>query len=292
MVTIKQAARLTGVPEHTLRAWERRYGVVRTERTSGGYRDYDPEALGRIRQMHALVSAGVPPRAASIEVERLAAEGQPPAVAAADDAFVDLIPALAALDAVSVRRIVDEQFALRDFEALVDGWLMPALHRVGRAWADGEVTVAGEHLMSNIVMRRLAAAFDAAGAAASGDPVIVGAPSGITHELGLMAFAVCLRRQGVATLYLGTEVPVDSWSQAVGATGAVASVTGIYRRADLDRVGALVQRLRAEHPDLPIGIGGRYQRLAPPECVQLGHSVAGGARRAAMLAARDREDGL
>lgn len=283
MVTIKEAARLTGVAEHTLRAWERRYEVIRTERTTGGYRDYDEEALGRIRQMQALVSAGVPPRAASVEVERATAAGEPPgAIPTAD--FRELIGALAALDAANVRRIVDEQFAVRDFEALADGWLMPALHRVGRAWAEGEVTVAGEHLMSNVVMRRLAAAFDAAGPAAHDHSVIVGAPSGIDHELGLMAFAVCLRRQGVPTLYLGTEVPVGAWSEAVTATNAVATVTGAYRRVDGSRIGALVDRLRTDHPRLPIAVGGRYQSLAPEGCVQLGHSVARGARVVAELA--------
>ncbi|NHB85717.1 MerR family DNA-binding transcriptional regulator [Tessaracoccus sp. HDW20] len=40
MVTIGQAARLTGVAEHTLRAWERRYGVFQPVRTGGGYRVY------------------------------------------------------------------------------------------------------------------------------------------------------------------------------------------------------------------------------------------------------------
>jgi DNA-binding transcriptional MerR regulator len=38
MYTIKQAAQLTGVPEGSLRAWERRYGVVVPHRTQAGYR--------------------------------------------------------------------------------------------------------------------------------------------------------------------------------------------------------------------------------------------------------------
>lgn len=46
MVTIKRAAELTGVPEHTLRAWERRYGLVAPARTDGGYRLYDGQ-IGR-----------------------------------------------------------------------------------------------------------------------------------------------------------------------------------------------------------------------------------------------------
>ena len=38
MYTIGRVAALTGVPVATLRAWERRYGVVEPVRTDSGYR--------------------------------------------------------------------------------------------------------------------------------------------------------------------------------------------------------------------------------------------------------------
>ena len=41
MFTIKRAAELTGLPVATLRAWERRYGVVAPIRSEGGYRLYE-----------------------------------------------------------------------------------------------------------------------------------------------------------------------------------------------------------------------------------------------------------
>lgn len=280
MVRIKQAAELTGVPESTLRAWERRYGAFRTHRSASGYRLYDEDAIARIRQMQALVASGLPPRAASAEVALRRGDSRPgglPASAADPDELERLIAALAELDAGTVQRIVDGPLALRDFETWADGWLMPVLQRVGRAWADQEISVAGEHLMSHVVMRRLAAAYDAAGAPGSKPPVIVGTPSGVLHDLGLMAFAVCLRRQGAATLYLGNDVPPDAWADALTSTRAVASVTAVYRRADGPRVAALAERLWLDQPSAPIAVGGSHQRLAPKGCVQLGHSIANGA---------------
>ena len=53
MVTISQAAQLTGVAEHTLRAWERRYGAFQPSRTRGGYRDYGDDALHRMIALYA-----------------------------------------------------------------------------------------------------------------------------------------------------------------------------------------------------------------------------------------------
>ena len=43
MYTIKQAAARTGVSVPTIRAWERRYGVVGPARTTAGYRLYDDD---------------------------------------------------------------------------------------------------------------------------------------------------------------------------------------------------------------------------------------------------------
>ena len=282
MVTISQAALLTGVAEHTLRAWERRYGVFQPSRTRAGYRVYGDDVLDRIRTMKNLVAAGLSPRQASEQVRRGVSPESPE-----PDATVELIAALARLDATAASRIIDEQFAWRSYEAVVDDWLMPAMVRVGTAWASGEISEAGEHLVAHVVMRRLAAAFDAVGPNPQRPPAIVGAPSGITHELGLMAFAVALRRAGVATIYLGPDVPVLAWADAVATTGSAVSVTAIPRRSDARRVAVLAERLTADHPGVPLAVGGQFQHLAPASCPRLGHRIAAAARAVADdLAAR------
>src|SRR3954467_15449769 len=55
MYTIKQAATRTGVSVPTIRAWERRYGVVSPARTAAGYRLYDDDAVERLSAMRSLV---------------------------------------------------------------------------------------------------------------------------------------------------------------------------------------------------------------------------------------------
>lgn len=279
MVTISQAAQLTGVAEHTLRAWERRYGVFTPGRTAGGHRVYDAEALRRIRAMQELVAAGLPPREASDEIRRrhgVEPPGQP-------DPTTRLIDAASRLDPVEATRIIDEQFALRSYETVVDEWLMPALVRLGSAWASGAISVAGEHLVANIVMRRLAATFDAVGPNLPPPPAIIGAPVGVTHEVGLLAFAVALRRTGTATLYLGAQVPPRAWIEAIGATAAAINVTVIPRRADVRQATRLIADLQRAHPAVPVAVGGRFQHLAPPGCHRLGHGIGPAAREVARL---------
>ena len=274
MITIKKAAELTGVPEHTLRAWERRYGVIRTTRTPSGYRVYDDDTLTRIRAMRDLVEAGWAPRDAAIESGR---------VGSATDDLRDherLLAAAADLDAEGVASIVEEQFARGPFETVVDQWLMPGMVRIGRAWADGEVSVAGEHLVSSVVMRRLASAYDAAATTAIGHPVVIGAPPGVDHELGLLAFATAARRAGVATVYLGAQVPVTAWRLAVGKVGARSVVSSLHRRADAGRLAPVALAL-ADVPGLELWVGGRHQQRAPEPFRPLGHSIAAAAARLA-----------
>ena len=65
MYTIKHAAEVTGLSVATLRAWERRYGVVTPHRTEAGYRLYDDEAVHALSVMASLVVEGWSPRQAA-----------------------------------------------------------------------------------------------------------------------------------------------------------------------------------------------------------------------------------
>src|SRR3978361_590431 len=55
---VGELARRVGVSPETLRAWERRYGVLRPVRTEGGYRIYGAADVARAERMRALIDAG------------------------------------------------------------------------------------------------------------------------------------------------------------------------------------------------------------------------------------------
>ncbi len=59
-LTIREAGKITGVPEHTLRFWEKQLpGLLTPERTSGGQRRYGPRHLEVIQGIKRLRSRGV-----------------------------------------------------------------------------------------------------------------------------------------------------------------------------------------------------------------------------------------
>lgn len=302
MYTIKHAAELTGVPVATLRAWERRYGVVAPQRTGGGYRLYDDDAVDRLRTMRDLVGAGWAPRQAADEVAQRSAGREQPAPVPAPDALAavpadaapvaggpgvadggdaDLVAACRALDPLRVAAVLDERFARGSFEAVVDDWLMPALAAVGDAWERGEVSTAAEHLVAHAVLRRLATAYEAAGTGTRGPRVVIGLPPGGRHELGSLAFAVAARRAGLAVTYVGADLPQESWLDAVAQVRPHAIVLAVPRAEDVPAAAAVIEAVRRARPDLRVLVGGGAQDAPGLPAPALGHRIGDAADRLA-----------
>ena len=253
MYTIKQAARLTGVSEASLRAWERRYAVVVPTRNESGYRLYDEAALAAVSTMRRLVDDGWSAAAAAAAVRSgdvppapeptdggVATEGDHPNAATYMQRFV---VAAAEMDTAGLEASLDGGFSLGSFEHVVDAWLFPTLEALGEGWARGEIDVAGEHAASHAVHRRLSAAFDAAGSRSRGPAVVVGLPAGSQHELGALAFATAIRRRGLDVLYLGANVPVSSWETAARSHAARAAVLAVVTLEDRGAAVTVARRL-------------------------------------------------
>jgi DNA-binding transcriptional MerR regulator len=261
--TIREAARRSGVGVSLIRAWERRYGLVDPKRTPAGYRLYDDDAVARLRRVRQLTDAGW----SASEAGRAVLAGEEGAVASvatsdgpipldrsgSPEAFLD---AAAAMDGARLGTVLDDMLALGTFERVVDDVLMPALVAVGRAWADGNLDVAAEHAATAAVQRRLAALFEAA--AVPGETrAVVGLPPGSRHELGALAFAVSLARRGVGVLYLGADLPVDSWLAAMRDPDRRLAVIGIVTEADRRAAAEVAAALDEADATITIAVGGR-----------------------------------
>lgn len=58
LVPIREVSRLTGVNSITLRAWERRYGLIKPQRTPKGHRLYSENEVARVHQILAWLERG------------------------------------------------------------------------------------------------------------------------------------------------------------------------------------------------------------------------------------------
>jgi methanogenic corrinoid protein MtbC1 len=256
MYTIKQAAARTGISVPTIRVWERRYAVVDPARTPAGYRLYDDVAIARLQAMQRLVERdGWRPSQAS---ERVREVGDDPAALAAlgreadveasagrapgaageapgptTDGVAAFYAAARQLDVDGLDQVLDDAFARQRFEGAMRDVVFPALRAIGEGWSTGDVDVAAEHAASETVRRRLSQLYEAAGRGSAGPVVLVGLPPGSHHEIGAFAFAVAARRSGLGVLYLGSDVPLESWLRTARETGAPIVVLGVVTEADV-----------------------------------------------------------
>lgn len=263
--TVKQVAQAIGVSPATVRVWERRYGVVTPARSPSQYRLFDTADLARLRRMAALVRAGHP---ASLAASQVLADPPPEAVehdrdvaggAVDPSAAVQhdrLVVAGQTLDTPRPTQVLDEAWSQGSFETVLEHWLVPAMTAVGDAWAAGRLNVAGEHFVAAGVHRRLAASFEAAGTAHDAPVLLTGLPAGARHQLGSLAFSTCARRCGLDVVHLGADVPLDSWLHAVRTARPAGVAVSVPRQEDLPAVADLTRALTADHPRLPLWVGG------------------------------------
>ena len=277
MHTIKQAAARTGLTIPTIRAWERRYGVIQPNRTAAGYRLYDDASIARLLAMRRLIDVeGWRPSQAADAVlaagSDLAGLGRGAPTGAADpvvdaeatpsrrsDAVVaTFVQAAIALDVPAMEWVLDEAFAGQRFESAMGTVVFPALRAIGEAWAAGEIDVAGEHVASELVERRMAHLFDAARRADRGPSVIVGLPPGGHHELGAFGFAIAARRAGIDVLYLGADVPLESWVRTAAKATVRVAVQAVVTLADVGPATRVIESLQAQPDPVFCAIGGSF----------------------------------
>ena len=260
MHTVRWVSQQLGLAPGTLRAWEQRYGIVHPTRSEGGYRLYDDDDVDTLQAMTELVAAGMQPAQAAEQIRSgrstPARAGRTVGTPAGLPDPSALIAASRSYDSRALEGTLDAAFAAAGFEYVIDEWLMSALVPVGQAWADGQLDVAQEHFISAAVMRRLTAAFAAAGNARSGRHVVTGLAPGAIHEIATLAFATMLRRAGLRVTYLGPDLPGSSWVQAVGTIHPDAVVIGAPRAEDARAATEIVLAVRGAAPQTAVYVGG------------------------------------
>lgn len=59
LYSIGDVAEKCGINPVTLRAWQRRYGLLKPQRTEGGHRQFDDEDIQRIEEIKRWIESGV-----------------------------------------------------------------------------------------------------------------------------------------------------------------------------------------------------------------------------------------
>ena len=206
---IGELSQRTGVSPELLRAWERRYELLRPDRSSGGFRLYSAADEARVHRMQGYLRRGI----AAAEAARLAdqpSESDAPRPGFSMDALrLELQQALDGFDDSRAQQCLDTAFDTFSIDRVVADLLIPFLEDLGARWEREEVTVAQEHFASNLIRTRLmslARGWDVG----YGPRALLACPGGELHDLGLTLFGIALRHRGWRITFLGANTPIDT----------------------------------------------------------------------------------
>lgn len=261
LVRIGTLARRTGVSPELLRAWERRYGLLRPARSEGGYRLYDAADEEVIRRMRLHLAGGLSAREAARLARGSDASGglasppgpeRVPAGSAVERLARDLRSALDRFDERAAQEAVDRLLAVLRPVSVVTEVFFPLLRDLGRRWAAGTATVADEHFASAVVRARILGLARAWGSA-HGPTAVLSCPPGEHHDIGLAAFGLALRAHGWRIAFTGANTPLDAVEAAAARTGAALAVLSTTDPRVLHESLPSIRRLARR---LPVAVGG------------------------------------
>ncbi len=228
-------ARLTSFSPQRLRAWERRYNLLRPKRGPGGHRLYGTEDLRVLREVRKLLDGG-----RSIgeinDIGRDALLGKRPRLpvtpSLVDRWIRGIVNAALGMDDRTIHRILDDALSSLPSELAIDRVVGAAQQRLGRLWTRGGCTIASEHMASGIFVFRVRTLVEAAASENPADAprILCACFPGERHELGLLNIGYSLALRGSRITMLGADVPLSDLEKACAVLAPRATLISVSSR--------------------------------------------------------------
>jgi DNA-binding transcriptional MerR regulator len=207
---IRTVTRLTGVNAVTLRAWERRYGVIRPLRTAKGHRLYTHEHVELIRRVLTLVDRGIPISRVREALESSALGTTGVGARGPWRSHIErMSAAIARFDEQELDRLYDEALTVHPIEQVTRQLLLPLLVHLGERWKDLAGGIAEEHFFAMYLRTKLGARLQHRMRHAEGPRLLATCAPGEQHEIGLLVFALKAHAAGLQTVLLGADMPFE-----------------------------------------------------------------------------------
>ncbi|MBP6447856.1 MAG: MerR family transcriptional regulator [Saprospiraceae bacterium] len=211
--SIKDLEHLSGVKAHTLRIWEKRYGIIKPCRTDTNIRYYNDHDLQNVLNISLLNRKGIKiskiAGMTSDSIKQKVAE-----VTEVDTAFEDQIDALMfsmfELDEVKFNIIIDHQIQSKGFEETMNDIVYPLLDKLSVMWIAGSVKGVHETFVSNIIRKKTIVQIDKLSKNTSFSNVrcLLYLPENDSHELSLLFLEYVLLKSKAKVINLGTSIPL------------------------------------------------------------------------------------
>ena len=210
---IRELSKKTGVLPVTLRAWERRYGILKPTRSEKGHRFYSDNDISKIKKILDLIKRGV-----SINRAAELYKQQPSALV--EETYIksdhwktyveQMIDAIENYDQKRLDHIYSEILSLYPIETVTEQLLMPMLDTFSLRWQlNYRGAISEERFFSTFLRNKLGARFHHLMTQATGKKLVFSCLPGRHHEFPLLLFALYVMNRGYEVVFLGINVPLE-----------------------------------------------------------------------------------
>jgi len=291
---IRVLAEKTTVGTSTIRAWERRYGLLHPERTPKGHRLYNEKDVKRVFKILDLLNDGhTLPKISemfsvkdqgndqitgdfdSTDIDNADGSGSNTSMANIwSDLIKSTLDATADFNIERIDALYNEASSLYPVDMVTDRLIQPTIRILGEAWqTHPERGVAEEHFYTSWLKNRLGARFHHAYTYASGARIICACAPGSYHEIGLMLFSLSALARGYRVLYFGADLPLNQLPYITQRSAAKAVVLGAQTQIDAELNSKLPDLIN--NLDTPVFIGGNDSLIDTDRFEQAGGILLG-----------------
>lgn len=262
---IRTVASLTGVNPVTLRAWERRYQLIKPQRTPKGHRLYTDTDIALIKQVLGLLDQGI----SISQAKHLIGKPGKPVTETLDQSAgpwksyqEDMLAAINEFDVQALDALYNDVLSLYPVDIVSSRLVSPMLEELGSAWKDDAAGIAKEHFLTTFLRNKLGTRFHHLNMKGTGPRLLAACLPGEYHEIGLLQFSLSAVSHGYRIVLLGANVPMDQLAipaERARCSGIVLSgSSGKKHRQVCESLRELVSEI-----SLPVFIGGLFSTNHP-----------------------------
>lgn len=266
--SILVASRRSGLSQHVIRAWEKRYQLLSPCRCERNQRLYTDEDIERLRMLRDLTQQGhrisrIATACLDTLRDLIAKGAEPNSARTLDlnkpcDVMKGCLGAVQTYDAEKLRCLLDHARVYLGHRLTLNQVVAPLIEYIGEAWRAGAVGEAQEHLHTTVVREFLASPIAGAQVPRNAPEMIVTTPAGTSHELGALIVAATARDLGWRVTYLGPSLPAMEIAKVVDARNARAVALSLVYPPGCETVAGELRQLRQLLPEpTAILLGGR-----------------------------------
>lgn len=270
--SIKELEKLSGIKAHTLRIWEKRYSVIKPDRTDTNIRKYSDEELKKLLNIAILNHHGVKiSKIAKLSEEEIKLRVSQLSEKEHNDdlsLYIDQLSiAMVELDEVRFEKQLSNYILRFGFEKTILEILYPFLEKIGVLWLSGNITPVQEHFMSNLIRQKIIVAIDGLTATQDKDAesIVLFLPEKELHEIGLLFYHYIVKKLQYKTYYLGQTVPLNDLKKITKQIEPTYLVTSISHVPANSSVEELVTQLSSNFPNFKIVISGNPIQQYPKQ---------------------------